>query len=274
MLVEYDCNEKINIPFSEFLKVKENNIDGIIFRNYLSRANIYTMLSFYNDIFKKLNTKAFQGYVTPRSYTQIRDDFHSMKLFEGDYFKKAKVFNQLLQINGVEILNSLDKLGTLFNISLSSLGTVNSDFEPPVFTFREILPNHKFGYHLHKHNHLHKFNPEFKSYYPEIDFSNELSLLIMLQNGGEGGKLNLHHDFGDSFYSKENDAIVDFNGNVIQKYSLDSIKHTVNLQAGDAILFEVGNQWHSVDEVIGEGDSRITCGYFMSYSNNIIYRYS
>lgn len=94
------------------------------------------------------------------------------------------------------------------------------------------------------------------------DLKNQLSYFVMLSTAEAGGKLLVY----DIEWAET------LNGIVEGGQSIDEVIDTydnlsLNLKAGDLLLFDGGRIWHQVTPVIGQ-QNRITIGGFISYSQD------
>lgn len=223
--------------------------DAIIIKNCLS-AEKNTAIKLQLDKFQKKTFKKrfgeIFGYVLHNS-----DDYNH-------YLEEAAKFNieidTLFDGNFKEwfthLMQQMDSRKPISNI-------VNDD--ALLCCNIKVMGNGLKGLEPHNELTLYKEIPALDNIKYKIDISQQLSFFVLLSKPNSGGRL--------VFYEKSN-----FNW-FINKYSIHHPfvklnlyfrkKQIIDLEEGDAILFNAGKIWHRIEDIIGE-KPRITLQNFIN----------
>ncbi len=144
----------------------------------------------------------------------------------------------------------------------------NTTFSPA--NIRVLEPN-KGGIHLHSVNYFQKEFPDFFTYLSDMSNTTEqLSYFVVLRKPEGGGELSLYDlEWKEAQYKMdlfENNAIQKKDGTWVDVEDRKQIKKMyINPQPGDMVLFDGGQIWHRVEDILGS-QSRITIGGFLTFS--------
>lgn len=243
----------------------ERRLDALIIRNHFSALEVDSIKS----CITKIDSNRLARY--GGRYTAIPPVFETSKVLENpDYFKKSQVsFNYLCQLCGIDfehksktVFTELTAEGT--STAFPSLLPGEAEFVPACL---RIIPPSYGKIRIHADNDFYTGKDHvFRYFKSQVDTSNTISHIAMINSADEGGNLVLHDlEFKD--YDKIIDGHTAVHRKTGQTKSINSFRsEEINLNNGDLILFAGGQIWHSVSQMQGEKD-RITFGGFSSYSH-------
>ena len=203
-------------------------------------------------------------------YTAIPSVFETKKLIQDpEYFDNCQAalsyFEKCIQVN----LN--EKYTTLFKQLGNNHYTVENpqlskNLSPFVFGCLRIIPPSYGVINIHADNDFYTNKEELYKYFlSQVNTSNHVSYISMIQKPKKGGNLVLHDlDFTD--YYKVDDTYA-YHRNGVKKKLSSFASFEINLDEGDLVLFSGGRYWHSVNK-IQDNTERITFGGFSALSND------
>lgn len=133
------------------------------------------------------------------------------------------------------------------------------------YTIKKLEPN-KGGLHVHIGNEFLQLLPECAELAKKVVNRHQISFFYVIQSPDKGGGLSLY----DLNWEESPEELIKEKGfyshQEREKFFSDRRKITVNPKEGDLIIFNGGNIWHKVEDILGE-KNRITLGGFLGKSN-------
>lgn len=247
--------------------------DGYIIKNVLSSEEIQELIQTFNklDISKAVYSTERAGYILPRAFSQIQNenefDFELLDSYLNDANWLQKEFNEQLSFNIRErIINTVSRFQGGIPVTIPSYK--QEDVARP-FTFAtyRFLNLGKGGMHIHCGSMFREIYPNFyKQLDKMVNFDGQLSYFLMLQRPAKGGQLRLFDaEWSEYGAYREGKGFEDKKGRI--KPMEETIRQDIDPQPGDLLVFVGGDIWHEVTNP-EEGQSRITLGGFLAYSND------
>lgn len=255
-----------------------NNSDGYLIKNFLSEAEVDTIMSQFNRVLADDPAYTDVGFTYPTVFAEFSGRMKSLteeqKLPQlHSYFAKSSGFNsKFYEDYGVDVKHRFESLFSA--ISGGRTIEVASGFEEkghyPFSTFRYLIPE-KGLMSVHCGNYFGKtFQNFYKDLTKKVAVENQMSFFIMLQEPERGGELSLFNfkwkDGQTKTSPSEDNEIIQPDGTKLYVENNPNIKKDkIVPKKGDMILFQGGRIWHRVEMVKG-AVPRITFGGFLAPS--------
>lgn len=242
-------------------KIFEKELDLILLRNAIPQEVILDIINGLDSIPEKLT------FPTPFGTIYGRTLIGSLGEME-NYSEVGFELNKFIADTTGHDLNllSIASIERLMNnkVSLKLANTSGLDYAG--YTLKVMSPS-KGGLHVHIGSEFLKLLPECKELSEMLKDSHQISFFYVLQAPEKGGELTLFDlDWKSSppelidnknFYSHEEREV----------FFKKRKRHSIVPKAGDLIVFNGGNVWHKVEDIVG-AKNRITFGGFLGKSSS------
>lgn len=255
-----------------------NVADGYLIKNFLSDAEVNTILSNFDKVLDNEPAYTPVGYTYPAVFAEfsnrLKHETEDKKQEAIDsYFKKTTAFNQNFAVDfGVNVKERLESFFKAIagkrDIAVAEGMQAKTNY--PFATVRQLTPE-KGLMTVHCGNYFGKTFEEFYSdLTKKVAVENQMSFFIMLQEPEAGGELSLFNFRWKNGQTKtnpseDNEIIQPDGSKMYVEENEHIIKDKIVPRKGDMILFQGGNIWHRVETVKGS-TPRITFGGFIGIS--------
>jgi len=255
-------SNKLNVNI--FNNLINHKCAGVVIKNFFNSSEIYSLLKSFSEI-KENKRNPFngnEGVVFPESFSVLaKNSFNENEMAEILPKGNKELFEVL---NTYECDDYQDKLFNLFSEIGEGYSFVNATLNGEILknekayftTLRELYQN---GGGIRKH-----CEKDLQVYYNKfikllgLELPHfQLSYFILLNKPIEGGKLKIHNQY--FFTNMANEKETEF--------------YIPEIEEGDLVIFNGGEIYHSVSNIIGS-ENRITIGGFLSKKNNNFYSWS
>ena len=247
-----------------FNELVESKIAGVVVKNFLNESEIESILTSFSNI-KESNRNPFksnEGVVFPEPFSILANTgFNENELIEIIPKGNIKLLTLLENFIGghykQKLYNLFSSLGADFSFSDAILnGEILKNEKAYFTTIREIFINGG-GIKKHCEKDLQLY---YKKFFELMGLNSphfQLSYFILLKKPKEGGELKIHNQ-----YFKKN-----------TQHEADKDYYLPEINQGDIIIFNGGEIYHSVSNIIGS-ENRITIGGFLSKKHKNFYSWS
>lgn len=257
----------VNSPTDIVREVMDGKRDGFVATDVFNQEEVAQIKAALENLPQAELMDVVYGKIFPAPFAVINDSMESVE----NYFGKLKKFYAMQQTDpALKLLNDrvdsfFRKVAKTYKVSVP----INNRKHEAVAggTARFFFPN-KGGLHVHC-GYSHQ---EVKFYYQitnDMDFMNQLSYFLVLQNSEVGGELTIYDMLWENIKKKDdpenNEYVIDGNGNRL--YLTDVRSFAVRPQPGDILVFAGGPIWHRVENIKGTLP-RITYGGFINFSKD------
>lgn len=257
------------LPSVSILKIQQQEVNGIIVRNFLSQETCATLSSQFEQQLANESLPLDQSRIYPSSFAQLD---RNSKHFEAElkqHFDDSEAYvNEFPTRFGFDLLGEIT--GFVESMSPGSTVKVPPGIENGCYlpgTFRVQCPD-AVNIHLHCGNQfLHLFPKYYDHLSSMIEVYDQLSYFVMLQQPDSGGRLILYDITWDEAQecTTSTNTIKTLKGKSIDLNSDKVVQHTkLSIGTGDLLIFAGGQQWHAVEQVTGN-TNRITFGGFLGF---------
>jgi hapalindole-type alkaloid chlorinase len=257
-----------------------NKSDGFLIKNFLSSAEVDTILSHFDKVLDDNPAHTQVGFTYPPIFAEfsnrLKNETEAKKTDEKiKYFKRTGEFNKLFKAEfGVDVKSKLELFFKSISLrrDIKVAETTDGKGNYPFSTFRLLVPD-KGLMSVHCGNYFGKtFEVFYQDLTSKVAVENQMSFFIMLQEPEEGGELTLFNFRWKAGQTKkdntEDNEIIQPDGSKIYvENNPNIIKDKIRPKKGDMILFQGGNIWHRVETVRGK-TPRITFGGFIGISKD------
>lgn len=247
---------------SNFIRdIFDNKIDLILVRNAISADIIKELVSQIEKIPSELSFPTPFGSIHGKTMIGSNDD---MNLYSEIGIRLNKF---LLDETGFDLNTILaESISNLTNNTMSVKIPIVNQIPYAGYTAKVLEPN-KGGIHVHIGSEFLKLLPECVELSKIIKDKHQISFFYVLQEPEKGGELTL---FDVDWKSSPPEFLNENNfqsHEERERFFKNRKKHSIPPKAGDLIVFNGGNVWHKVENIIGSRN-RITLGGFIGISNN------
>lgn len=255
-------------------------LDGFLIRNFFTTAQLNTIMEKFPSIQDNGPAYTPVGFTYPMVFAEYARGLEQLDDQQIDarkttYFAGIEAYNKSFADEyGVDAHHELE---TFFETISSGKKVrvpagVNGKGSYPFATFR-VLFSQEGIVSLHCGNF---FQVAFDSFYQDLmekaDVFDQLSFFIVLQQAELGGELSVYNlrwqDGQHKTSHAENAEVLFANGSKVNVEKDKRITmEKLNPAPGDMILFQGGQLWHRVEQVLGDRD-RVTFGGFMGYNKD------
>lgn len=255
--------EKTNIDF--FKSIYNNELDCLIINNFVSDEEI----SIFNNEFENYKKKYPFLINNKKIYNdEVGFTFGETIIDNSDiisYKKNASIYNQnIFNLTNLPLTNRF--IDFFYKIS-NQVSSGIAQFEDGVKYYGHSIRNfNSNGKGIFNHADLitHQKKKHIKPLLEKLDTETILSFFVLINKPQKGGELKIYDDYYFNL-PLELKTIFDKNYKKIDKYIDKLPSYNVQLNEGDLILFNAGQQWHKV-EPIGGKRNRVTIGGFVGYN--------
>lgn len=249
----------------------DNKINGYLIKEFMSHEEVEYALANLN----KLNTTANgefprgAGYSNPKTFSMLADEERGInEQLLDEYFTEIEQYrlalNSILPFGYEErLLNFFSSIESNIDIQIPVINRGQELKQLTTSTFRFCYPAGG-GMTTHVGNMFPTIYPLFYSFLNKLmNVERQISYFVMLSKPEQGGDLVLFDALWGRFveYDTTTQSMVRNDGKRILQSELDY--QPISPEPGDMILFNGGDIWHKVDNLLG-AKNRITIGGFLA----------
>ena len=244
----------------------ERKIDALIIEGFYSPVEVEQI----KNASKNIDPEQLSGY--GGRYVSIPPVFEKFNVVGGlDYFQRSQnELRYLINLTGLDFQSKTFNCMRQFASENEEVTSAPFDDDGHIFPsgcLRIIKPDYGF-IRIHADNDFYTGKEDqYKYFMSEVDVTNHVSCIALIQKAHSGGNLVLHDiEFED--YGEITSDMELIHRNTGEKRKLDTFKTLeFKLNEGDLALFSGGQIWHSVSKMEGNTD-RITYGGFSAFSRD------
>jgi Rps23 Pro-64 3,4-dihydroxylase Tpa1-like proline 4-hydroxylase len=266
-IINLTNNDLANLKYNYFESIYNKETDCIIVNNFISDDELKSF-----KIEHALNLKQFPFLINKK---KIYEDevgflFGDTIIDNSDieaYKKNAFIYNS--KTSNTSLLQLTNKFLAFFSNVSNKLPSKVAEFEDGLQYFGHSIRNFNSngrGIFIHTDLITHQKHSHIKPLLDNLDNETILSFFIMINKPKLGGELKIYDDYYNNL-PKKLKLNIDKDYEKIENYINTKPSYNINLEEGDLILFNAGQQWHKVEPILGEND-RLTVGGFVGYSKN------
>jgi hypothetical protein len=248
---------------------------GFLIKGFLSENEVSSVVNNFEKVETRDVAHIGEGFTYPMVFAEFsnrnsNESKENQKELAYDYFRVCNGYDkEFIDDFGFDMKTKVEKM--LSSVSGGRKVNTPKGYDDvgsfPFGNFRYLMPGNG-----HMPVHCGNFQTEFEPFYTHLNktlsVEDQMSYFVMLQKPEEGGVLdvfNLRWEAGQTKKSaREDKEIIRPDGSILtidadKTYS----KVSITPEPGDMILFQGGNIWHRVSNVIGQ-KPRITFGGFMA----------
>ncbi len=264
----YDSAEDID-PSEDLMQTmfKLGDVNGVLIKNAVSKSELKTIMNAAPkvDEFKLGNQN---GFTIPKPYATAFMGEGDPEEAIGEHCKLCTQFRKVYpERAGIDlekkVADVLQRLGNNRKVSPPK-GITDETFAS--FTYRVLYP-YQQGIHVHSGNLFQHLYPEFYSILDkQVKVYDQMSYFIVAQAPTHGGRLLIFDLFWEET-KKDLDRYMETNekGAFHLKDEKQYARVAMPIEEGDMFVFQGGQQWHLVEDIIG-AKNRVTIGGFVSFA--------
>lgn len=257
-IFEFKIVSASEIPDGDLVSsMRKMDFTGLVVKDFLSTKDLNEVRQNLNQLVKVEDVKEHLTFPNSFSRDGKLDDYLDSSaadgssvegLFESNLLKKIEAL--LIRISG----------GKKVQVPDSGNGKYLRG------TFRII---HPFKCHIDIHcgnQFFNQFPDVYQNLTASVDVKNQLSFFILLQKPDDGGELVVYDatwdDYEQGFVDRQ--TLLSRKGFEVEVSDPSLVREELKMDEGDILIFQGGQYWHKVKEVLGN-KHRITFGGFIGY---------
>jgi len=260
-MLEFKIVSPSEIPDGDLVSaMRRMEFTGLVVKNFLSATDLKEVRENLGQLVQIENVKEHLTFPESFSRDVKLDDYLGSSAAHGSSVEKLFEPNLLKKME--ELIQKISG-GKKVQVPDSGKGKYLRG------TFRIIHPL-KCHIDIHCGNQFFSQFPDvYKNLTATVDVENQLSFFILLQKPDDGGELVVYdalwNDYEQGFVDRQ--TLLSRKGFEVAVNDPSLLREQVKMGEGDLLVFQGGQFWHKVSEVLGS-KHRITFGGFIGFSKN------